>query len=450
MAQYDVFLSYSHKNQQVVNQVYDELLTRGLRVWKDDGQLLVGDYLVESIQHALLESSLFVCFTSRAYKESAWCQHEIRVKIDQEVQQNRISVLPVRLDDSEIDEILKGKIWLDFYSQSYNESLQDLLRAIFIHLDSRQSGLPIYFDDPKSLKFAIWTPQRAYYWSQCKKMFWYEFIVPTLTYQFPDIEKRKILALSHTPSLAKLVGRITRREMRYFLRKHGVRIDNFKKLMKNQIQHMDEWGRLLEFYNGNPLNSITSERIIDQALLRYSNWRKLAGRYIDWQTKFRSSYYRYSTSTYTIFAKHKPFAIEPPNRNGRVLILENHDDDYARRKAKSHLYYYLLGRYDLVLENESLAIDGDADIIYLDSGEREEVHYSREDLLKFRNQLIARAQIFYNDRLAHAITAKPSSSCRYCKYLSVCDEGKRGLASELAQEEIAYLDGVQDDEEELD
>lgn len=56
----DVFISYSRRDSEIVKKLYDELTSKGLRVWYDKENLGIGDKFMEEIKLAIKKTRIFI------------------------------------------------------------------------------------------------------------------------------------------------------------------------------------------------------------------------------------------------------------------------------------------------------------------------------------------------------------------------------------------------------
>lgn len=75
--EWDVFISYSHKDRAFVAPLADELRGRNLRTWYDKGELRIGDVLHEKIAEGIVRSAFSVIILSRSFFESGWGKYEL-------------------------------------------------------------------------------------------------------------------------------------------------------------------------------------------------------------------------------------------------------------------------------------------------------------------------------------------------------------------------------------
>ena len=92
---YDIFISYSSKDCQIVHKYAKFLEDYGYKVWYDAKGLYGGVKFAVEIADAIESSKLFVFFSSENSNKSEWTKGEIFL-----AQKFKKKILPVRIDDS--------------------------------------------------------------------------------------------------------------------------------------------------------------------------------------------------------------------------------------------------------------------------------------------------------------------------------------------------------------
>lgn len=95
---YDIFISYSNKDRQIVHKYAKFLEDYGYKVWYDAKGLYGGVKFAGEIADAIEASKLFVFFSSENSNKSEWTKGEIFL-----AQKFGKQILPVRLDDSDYE-----------------------------------------------------------------------------------------------------------------------------------------------------------------------------------------------------------------------------------------------------------------------------------------------------------------------------------------------------------
>ncbi len=126
------FLSHSSRDKQFIRKLAADLTENGIDVWFEEQKILVGDSITEKIGQGLAQSDFFVIALSENSVNSAWVKKELSNAVIQEIEKRAVTVLPIRLDDCEIPELLRDKKYADF-SKSYKIGLQELIQAMKHH-----------------------------------------------------------------------------------------------------------------------------------------------------------------------------------------------------------------------------------------------------------------------------------------------------------------------------
>lgn len=118
-----VFLSYRREDKERVERLYQELVSRGIDVWRDTDRLVPGERWRDRIRNAIEKGAFFVACFSRAYgrEEPAYAREELTIAIEQMRQRprDRVWFIPVALDADSVPRDPIGP----------NETLHDLQRV---------------------------------------------------------------------------------------------------------------------------------------------------------------------------------------------------------------------------------------------------------------------------------------------------------------------------------
>ena len=124
-----VFICYSHQDKDFVDKLAANLVKHKARVWVDRWELNVGDSIIDKVQHAIQESSAFIIVISNSSMASEWCRKELSSGFLRELEEQRVVVLPLFLEDCEMPIFLRGKMYADF-RQDFDEGFKKTLEAI--------------------------------------------------------------------------------------------------------------------------------------------------------------------------------------------------------------------------------------------------------------------------------------------------------------------------------
>jgi hypothetical protein len=124
-----VFISYSHKDKEFAEKLSAHLVRNNAHVWMDTWELNVGDSIVSKVQEAIREASALLIVLSKSSVISEWCKKELNAGFMRELEEKRVVVLPILLEDCAMPTFLKEKMYADFRT-NFDKGLQDVLDAI--------------------------------------------------------------------------------------------------------------------------------------------------------------------------------------------------------------------------------------------------------------------------------------------------------------------------------
>lgn len=106
--EYDVVLSFAGEDREFVEACVEVLRSLNINVFYDnyEKEVLLGKNLYSYLADIYQNRARFaVVFISKAYKEKRWTKHELEYITARKFQQNEEYLLPIRLDDTELNEI---------------------------------------------------------------------------------------------------------------------------------------------------------------------------------------------------------------------------------------------------------------------------------------------------------------------------------------------------------
>lgn len=137
--EYDIFISYSRKDTQIVDQFVRSLTDAGYRVWIDREGIYSGDEFSGKLAEAIDSSAIVLFFSSANSKVSEWSANEISYAM----KYNK-TIIPIKLDDTEFEKSLEIRlINIDFIQYRPNQlssTIDRLIASIAKHLGKNKSG----------------------------------------------------------------------------------------------------------------------------------------------------------------------------------------------------------------------------------------------------------------------------------------------------------------------
>ena len=126
---YDVFISYSREDLQIVKQFVSEISNAGFNVWLDKKGIAGGDHLTETIVKAIKDSAIIVFFSSEKSNQSKWTVKEIKYAL-----KKGKTIIPIRLDNAEYHDSIDFEL-IDITDIAYDadeptSTFQELISSI--------------------------------------------------------------------------------------------------------------------------------------------------------------------------------------------------------------------------------------------------------------------------------------------------------------------------------
>jgi hypothetical protein len=126
-----VFLSYSRKDQEKVDDLLRKLKSKGIRTWLDRQDIVAGEWR-QSIKRGLRQSNFFLaCLSQNTAQRGEVLQYEYDSAL--EIQRDRLEgdiyLIPVRLEECEVPESLRHLEYRDVYKPSEFDALIRILRS---------------------------------------------------------------------------------------------------------------------------------------------------------------------------------------------------------------------------------------------------------------------------------------------------------------------------------
>jgi hypothetical protein len=138
---YDLFVSYSRKDKELVHEFVMQLKHKGFSVWIDWSGIKSGDKFKAEIVQAIEESNVVLFFSSASSNASDWVQKEISIATNRHK-----TIIPVKIDNSAYDKNIEVDLTLlDFVDYTNCQERQlvfdRLVRSIWMHISiSEQSS----------------------------------------------------------------------------------------------------------------------------------------------------------------------------------------------------------------------------------------------------------------------------------------------------------------------
>ena len=93
-----VFISYSRKDEWFADKLEGALSKRGVGVWIDKKEILVGDSLIQRIREGINTAQYICAVISKNSINSKWVQEELDLAMNQQIEDGKVRVLPIVIE----------------------------------------------------------------------------------------------------------------------------------------------------------------------------------------------------------------------------------------------------------------------------------------------------------------------------------------------------------------
>ena len=135
-----IFLSYARPDEGKVKNLYQKLSDAGFKPWMDKKDILPGEIWQSCIQKAIEHSDFFLaCLSPNSINRRGFLQREIKDALDiwQEMLEDDIYLIPVRLEDCEAPESLRKFQWVNLFEE---DGWTRLVKSIEKGMERRVEG----------------------------------------------------------------------------------------------------------------------------------------------------------------------------------------------------------------------------------------------------------------------------------------------------------------------
>lgn len=124
-----VFLSHSSIDKSLVISVALDLKKYGIDTWLDAFDILPGESIVTKINQGLNDCEFVLLFLSQNSVKSNWVTKEWETILWDEVNSNKVKIIPIKLEQCDIPKIMQTKKYIDF-SINYSDGLKQLVDTL--------------------------------------------------------------------------------------------------------------------------------------------------------------------------------------------------------------------------------------------------------------------------------------------------------------------------------
>jgi len=165
-SQFDIMISYSHKDKEMCKKIYDELVRIGYRIWIDFDQMHgnVMDAMAQAIEHS---NAIIICM-SEHYQKSNFCRAEAQYGF-----KRNVKLIPILLQEHYrpngwLSFLIGQLLYVDFIKHEFSVALQMLTTE----LKSKQSQDTISNIPSINSNSSIELPLNIRDWTQSHVQIW--------------------------------------------------------------------------------------------------------------------------------------------------------------------------------------------------------------------------------------------------------------------------------------
>jgi len=121
-------ISYSHKDEIICRQIYDELIKAGYRIWIDFDQM--HGNVMDAMAQAIEQSNTILICMSEQYRRSNYCRAEAHYAF-----QRQLKIVPVLIQEHYQPDgwllFLVGQLlYVDFTKYEFSQAIDMLIREV--------------------------------------------------------------------------------------------------------------------------------------------------------------------------------------------------------------------------------------------------------------------------------------------------------------------------------
>ena len=135
-----IFVSYSHRDAPVVEQIVLRLQAEGHTVWVDTRELQAGDNLQRKIEKEVKAADVLLVVVSTNSFRSRWVQYEFSAMALGELSKGERRIIPLKIDQSNVPSYLADRVYVDL-SENFEVGLERLVESLR-RFDSSTAGSP--------------------------------------------------------------------------------------------------------------------------------------------------------------------------------------------------------------------------------------------------------------------------------------------------------------------
>ncbi len=127
-----IFIAHSSKDKNLARRITNDLKNiYKFDPWFDEIKIKPGESIPAKIQEGLHNCDYMLVLLSEDSVKSNWMKTEYSSKLWDEIEQERIYVIPLLINTCEIPQLLKHKKYINFVNQDYLDALNDVVDSVY-------------------------------------------------------------------------------------------------------------------------------------------------------------------------------------------------------------------------------------------------------------------------------------------------------------------------------
>ena len=138
---FDIMISYSHKDEVICKQIYEELVRAGLRVWIDFDQM--HGNVMDAMAQAIERSHMIIICMSEQYRRSNYCRAEAHYAFQRE-----LKIVPILLQehyepDGWLLFLIGQLLYVDFTKYEFSRAIELLIKELKAPVIKETQAVPV-------------------------------------------------------------------------------------------------------------------------------------------------------------------------------------------------------------------------------------------------------------------------------------------------------------------
>lgn len=108
-----LFISYSHKDTEIVTSIVRKLALGGYKIWMDVKDIEPGDNYILKIAEGVHRSDVYVIFLTKASIESNYVTAELSYAVKRAIEEPQFRIIPILLEKTKIPDLISNLDYID-------------------------------------------------------------------------------------------------------------------------------------------------------------------------------------------------------------------------------------------------------------------------------------------------------------------------------------------------